>query len=169
MTLAEVIEWYDRRLSATPGKGPRLAKQFRKRLAATREAAQAEAAVFHYLEVKHLSPSLLEDPSHGGMDFECSFDGQKFAVEVTAFTSGTVSERSGYPDELVEPAYINLPSIISLVRSRISRKSVQARTYDGPRVLVIGSTHVIGSTLWKASGLGTHWCCSLPFTAAERT
>jgi len=150
MTLAEAVEWYEQRLSGINPDGQRLAKQFRKRLAARSEGAQAEAAVFHYLEVKNLNPRLLEDPSRGGMDFECSFGGENFAVEVTAFGRDTVTNRSGYPDELSGPGYVNLPSIISLVRSRISDKAVQARTYDGPRVLAIGSTHVIASTLFSA-------------------
>lgn len=150
MTLAEVVEWYERRLSAAGTNGARLAKQFRRRLTGHREAAQAEAAVFHYLEVKNLKPTILEDPSRGGMDFECTFGDEKFAVEVTAFASQTVTNRSGYPDELSEPGYVDLPSIISLVRSRISDKAVQARSYPGPSVLAIGSTHVIGSTIVSA-------------------
>lgn len=150
MTLAEVVEWYEQRLSAVGTHGPRLAKQFGARLLSNQEGAQAEAAVFHYLEVKNLEPTVLEDPSSGGLDFECSFGDDKFAVEVTAFASQTVTNRSGYPDKPSEPGYVNLPSIISLVRSRISDKAVQARSYPGPRVLAIGSTHVIGSTIFSA-------------------
>lgn len=149
MTLSEVLEWYQGKLHEADVAGKRgVAKQFAKRLRAQPEAAQAEAVVYHFLSVKKLNPQFLESPSLGGLDFECYFGEEKFAVEVTSFADETVTNRSGFPDELSELGYINLPSIISLVRSRISQKAVQASAYVGPRVLAIGSTHIVSSVLF---------------------
>lgn len=151
MTLAEVLEWYQEKLRAAEAAGKAgVSKQFAKRLHAQPEAAQAEAATYHFLSVKNLQPQLLENPSFGGLDFECSFGNEKFAVEVTSFSNETVSDRSGVSNEVLEAGYINLPSIVSLVRSRISQKAAQATTYPGPRVLAIASTHVASSMIFRA-------------------
>lgn len=109
MTLSEALEWYQEKLLTAEASGTAgVSKQFAMRLRAQPEAAQAEAATYHFLSVKNLQPQLLENPSFGGLDFECSFGNQKFAVEVTSFTNETVSKRSGFPNELSAPGYIDL-------------------------------------------------------------
>jgi hypothetical protein len=125
-------------------------RQFDRRYAERREAATAEAAVYHYLEVKRLNPSFLESPSAGGLDFECSDGEHRFAVEVTSFRDATVSERSLFPNTLTAAGNIDMPAIIALVRSRVSAKAAQANSYLGPRVLVVASTHVLASVMFMA-------------------
>jgi hypothetical protein len=145
MTSSEIVTWYRERLRAQGS-----INRFDQRLLAAPEAAQAEAVVFHYLLVKNLQPSLLEDPTTGGLDYECFFGNTRFAVEVTALVSETVSEKSRFPNELKGPGNLDTSSIVSLVRSRISNKAPQARSYPGPRVLAITSTHVLASVLFSA-------------------
>jgi len=53
-------------------------RSFDARLSACPEAAHAEAVAYDFLDSCRLSPVVLEDPSHGGSDFECSFGEQKF-------------------------------------------------------------------------------------------
>src|SRR2546428_351043 len=75
-------------------------KSFDARLSACPEAAHAEAAAYDFLDSCRLGPVVLENASHGGNDFECSFGEQKFAVEVTAVTNSTASARSGVDHNL---------------------------------------------------------------------
>ena len=149
LTPDEVVAWYRTRLANTPNRAD-ARRQFDKRYEERREAATAEATVFHYLEVKRLNPSLLESPSTGGLDFECSDGEHRFAVEVTSFGDETVSERSRFPNALTAPGNIDMPAIVALVRSRVSAKAAQAKSYPGPRVLVVASTHVLASVIFMA-------------------
>jgi hypothetical protein len=149
LTPAEVIAWYRARLSALATSGATL-RQFDRRYAEHGEAATAEATVFHYLEVKRLNPAFLENPSTGGIDFECAAGAMNFAVEVTSFGDQTVSNRSRFPNDLSSPGNIDMPAIVAMVRSRISAKAAQAKSYSGPRVLVVASTHVLASVMFMA-------------------
>lgn len=125
------------------------ATRFDQRLKSCPEAARAEAVAFDFLRSRNLEPRLLEDASSGGCDFECRFGETSFAVEVTALTDETMSERSGIDDNF-ELGYVDMPGMLGALRSRLSTKSSskQVKKYEGPRVLFIGSQHMSTNILF---------------------
>lgn len=151
LTLADVVESYRGYLELHQATHPKqfALKRFDQRLSSTREAAQTEAVAFQFLRSRNLEPCLHEDASVGGSDFECTFGQTRFVVEATALTDDTVSKRSGIQNDLNGgPGYVNMPSTVAALRSRLSKKAGQGGRYGGPRVLSIGSTHIAGSMLF---------------------
>lgn len=127
-------------------------QRFDRRIAAEPEAARAEAVVFKFLTDEGLHPRVLEDASSGGADFECD-SGSRFAVEVTALTTETFGERSGFDPNVVEAGTMDTAAVLSLLRSRISKKGTirQAVSYPGPRVLAIVSEHYMATVAFLAT------------------
>ena len=151
-TLADVVSSYRDYLSlrcvgATDSVSLRM---FDRRLESTPEAAQTEAVVFEFLRSRSLAPTLHEDPSTGGNDFECSYYGQRFAVEATALRDDTLSGGSGIESELADVwgGLAVTATTVATLRGRISSKSAQASRYSGPRVLAIGATHLAADMLF---------------------
>lgn len=151
VTLADLVASYRSYLELRSGSVA--LRLFDHRLNATREAAQTEAVVFEFLRARSLNPRLLEDPSSGGNDFECSHYDQRFSVEATALRDSTVSERSGIEVELEDLAvgYVDVQATVATLRGRISSKSRQASRYSGPRVLAIGSSHPAADMLFDVA------------------
>jgi hypothetical protein len=143
--LPELVESYRSYLTHHQALNPKqlAANRFDQRLKSCAEAARAEAVAFDFLRSRNLEPRLLEDASAGGCDFECRSGKTAFAVEVTALTDETMSERSGIGDDF-EVGYVDMPVILGALRSRLSTKSSskQVNKYQGPRVLFIGSQHM---------------------------
>lgn len=149
MQLSDVVGEHRTRLSCLDRS---FLAAFEARLSSARDGAIGEAVTFHFLEHLGLAPRVLETPSSGGLDFECSFGGRTFAVETTALLAETVAERSGVPLQIREGGggYAGA-AIVPLIRSRVSDKTRHAWSYDGPCVLVVSSTHHAATALFAVA------------------
>lgn len=155
VTLADLVSSYRAylELRCVGTSGSVSLRLFDHRLNTTPEAAQTEAVVFEFLRARSLNPKLLEDPSVGGNDFECTYYDQRFSVEATALRDNTVSEKSGIEAELEDSSagYVDLEATVATLRSRISSKGAQASRYSGARILAIGSTHPAADMLFSVA------------------
>lgn len=152
-TLAHVIAKYREQLlrHQTLNEQPFALKHFDDRLEACPDAARGEAVTFAFLHTAGLNPRVLEDSTTGGADFECFASGQNFAVEVTAITAETVAQRSGVPIGPGQGGSYAGQAFVPMIRSRVSSKAGQARTYPGACVLVIASTHSAAGMLFSTA------------------
>lgn len=147
-TLTEVVEIYRTALEKDGGSRHAL-KRFDDRVRAAPESAKAEAAVYDFLNHRHMRPVPFEDMTSGGPDFACQAGDTQFVVEVTALGEQAVTASSGQTNE-PQVDFLNLEGFVKLLRSRFSDKSrsPQARKYSGPRVLAIAAQHIAANVLF---------------------
>lgn len=149
----DVVAAYRSHLAGDVGK--KLLKRFDLRLKTAPGAARAEAITFDFLIGERLEPKVLEDASTGGADFECVSYGERFVVEVTALGDDAVTKSSGISDDLsgARAQYVDLNAMLLQLRSRVSGKVKQVRSYALPAVVVIASAHPAACISSSAGGI----------------
>ena len=148
-SLLKAVEAYSMWLSVI---APQHKVSFEKRLKEDAEAAHAEAVVFTILRQKNLHPKPGEViGQQGGVDFICTPKGHpKFAVEVTAIRTETVTKASGLPHPASLAEFRGFSQITGhLMREAVS-KATQLADYPMPRVLVIATRHDEAALLMNA-------------------
>ena len=134
----------DSYISYLAAHNPVALKRFCERLAADRDAAQAEAVVFSFLQTQEAVPALAEDVSHGGVDFVCTPERcDRFYVEVTSVNPDATTRHSSLPNRIPDKLSGGAFSLITeQLRSTVAKKAPQLSGLPAARVLAITSSHV---------------------------
>jgi hypothetical protein len=139
MMMTEIVQSYLDYLLTLPEHRERFAQ----RLASHPPGARAEAAIFAFLRAEGCEPILNEDTATGGADY-CCLKPHPFVVEVTSLEDEVLAENAGTEAALPangEGSALDMPAVLNLVRTTVSKKAPQLANYSVPRVLAICSEY----------------------------
>jgi hypothetical protein len=133
---------------------PNYAAKFEAILAADREAALGEAAIFSLLRTYfRADPEPADEPGIGGVDFICRRGTvNEFVVEVTSLKPEAVAAHSNIPVDIEDGFGGAFSMTTDQLFSTVQRKADQMANYSCPRVLAITSTHVASDFLLGSQG-----------------
>lgn len=118
------------------------AKQFRRRLATSREDAVVEAVTWWVLAGWYRYDVTVGEQYSGGPDFDCRNERSQtlLTVEATTLRSEALSRITTVPPEPGDFAG-SIGNISEALYERVARKLPQSRTREHPVAVVVGTTH----------------------------
>ena len=133
---------------------PKYGLKFETILAADREAALGEAAIFSLLKTYlRVDPEPADEPGTGGVDFICRRGtDNEFVVEVTSLKPEAVASHSNIPVDIEDGFGGAFTMTTDQLFSTVRRKADQLADYPCPRVLAITSTHAASDFLLGSQG-----------------
>ena len=105
------------------------------------EAALCEAATQKLLVDHGCSVEPFEHSALGGVDFQCSKNGNAFYVEATCITKDVASIKSGLTDSFQSHKATYYEFLTRTIWQELSNKTSQCSGLDAPCIVVIGTFH----------------------------